>query len=121
MKLVEALKFPALLLITSASRLIPLPVPNVEPIMAASMPAAKKWGALGAAGIAVVAYALKDVLQARAGLWTLYGALAYALVALLAFELTVGPGQQWASAIKLNIYILSFARLVRKIEILPRC
>ncbi len=85
MKLAEQLKFPALLLITSASRLIPLPFPNVEPIMAASMPAAKKWGALGAAGFAVCAYVLKDVFQARAGLWTLYGAVAYALVALFAF------------------------------------
>lgn len=84
-KPIDTLTFIGLLVATSIARIIPLPLPNLEPILTVTMPASKTWGALGAALFASLAYASKDFIQARLGWWSLYGAIAYAVVAFIAF------------------------------------
>lgn len=58
-------------------RLLPFRPPNVEPILAAQMPFAKKFGARSAFFFGFFSIILFDIATGRAGLWTLITALAY--------------------------------------------
>ncbi len=66
-------------------RLIPFRPPNVEPIMATTMPFAKKWGYLAGFFFAALSIILYDLLHpssgfVRIGLWTWITAILYGLI-----------------------------------------
>ena len=66
-------------------RLIPLRAPNVEPIMASVMPAAKKYGAAAGFSFAFLSMVLYDFITGHVGSWTWITAAAYGAVGLAAY------------------------------------
>jgi len=77
-KLNDAAKMIAGLVLCIAARLALMPLPNVEPIMGIMLPFAKKYGAIVGAAFAFLALASIDFVTGRLGLWTLYCGAAYA-------------------------------------------
>lgn len=64
-------------------RLIPFRAPNVEPIMAASMPFSKNYGKLFGFGFGFLSILLYDMITGTMGMWTLFTATSYGLLGLL--------------------------------------
>jgi len=83
MKIADSIKYGMLLIATILARL-PQIFPNVEPVMATTLPAAKKYGAFAGFGFALIAVASFDFVSGRIGLWTIYTALAYGAIGLAA-------------------------------------
>lgn len=54
------------------------PLPNIEPIMATTLPYAKRHGVWVGAAFALIALAAKDYAMGMVGWWTVYAGLAYA-------------------------------------------
>ena len=73
------LKFGLGLALTMLTRLFQF-FPNVEPILAGTLPFAKKQGPWTGAAFAFLALASFDFVSGRLGLWTLYTGITYALV-----------------------------------------
>ncbi len=65
-------------------RLLPFRPPNVEPLMAAMLPFAKRYGALGGFLFAAGSIVLFDAVTSGWGTWTLVTALAYGLLGIAA-------------------------------------
>jgi hypothetical protein len=63
-------------------RLIPFRAPNIEPILAATMPFSKTSGAFVASTFAVLSILLYDVLTGTLGLQTFFTVLAYGIIGL---------------------------------------
>lgn len=63
-------------------RLIPFRVPNVEPILASTMPIGRVSGAFAGFSFAVLSILLFDIITSTLGVQTLFTALAYGLIAL---------------------------------------
>ncbi len=80
MKLLNPIKFAAGLVFVIAFRLIQMPLPNAEPIMAAMLPFAKKYGKLAGFVFASLALASFDFISGRLGWWTLYCAIFYGAI-----------------------------------------
>lgn len=74
--------FSTIFLIFSATlvRLLPFRAPNLEPILAMQMPIAKKYGNLFAMGLGAGSIVLFDLITQTLGMWTIFTAVAYALV-----------------------------------------
>ena len=64
------------------ARLIPFRAPNIEPILAATMPFSKTSGAFVASTFAVLSILLYDVLTGTLGLQTFFTVLAYGIIGL---------------------------------------
>lgn len=67
-------------------------IPNAEPIMFTTLPAAKKFGAKAAFAFAFIAMASFDFVSGRVGMWTAYTALAYGAVGFFAGKYLAGRG-----------------------------
>lgn len=80
-----------LLAMTVFIRAFPRP-PNVEPVMAGMLPVARKHGAAAAALFAFASMLVADALMARVGWWSIYTAIAYALVAFFSFDFVKAGG-----------------------------
>ncbi len=65
-------------------RLIPFRPPNIEPILATSMPFSKAYGKIAGFSFAFLSIVLFDLLVNKVGMWTFITALAYGLLALWA-------------------------------------
>ncbi len=63
-------------------RLIPFRPPNIEPILAVQMPFSKKFGFLAGFFFAFLNIVLYDIITGKVGIWTLFTAMAYGLLAL---------------------------------------
>lgn len=70
-------------------------LPNVEPVMAASLPYAKRYGALLGAGFAFLGMVAYDFISGRLGLWTVYTGIAYAAVGYAAGSFLKGKAAGW--------------------------
>ncbi|MFH1200635.1 MAG: hypothetical protein V1708_06215 [Candidatus Micrarchaeota archaeon] len=77
---VSGIKFFIGLAGTILFRVIPLPAPNIEPIMATTLPFSKRMGALAGMAFAFVALVSWDFISGRVGMWTIYTGVAYAVV-----------------------------------------
>src|SRR3989344_9556789 len=64
------------------ARLIPFRMPNIEPILAATMPVGRAHGAFISFSFAVFSILLYDVITDTLGVQTLFTALAYGIIAL---------------------------------------
>jgi len=65
-------------------RLFPFRVPNVEPILAAQMPLAKRYGVFAGFFFGFFSIVLFDVVTIRVGPWTILTAVAYGALGLFA-------------------------------------
>jgi hypothetical protein len=63
-------------------RLIPFRAPNIEPILAATMPFSKVYGALTSFSFAILSILLYDVLTGTLGMQTFFTAGAYGIIGL---------------------------------------
>lgn len=61
-------------------RLIPFRAPNVEPILAAQMPFARKYGLIASFSFGFLSITIYDLLTSGVGTWTLVTAIAYGLL-----------------------------------------
>ncbi len=68
------------------ARLLPLRAPNVEPILAATMPIAKVYGALMSFSFAAGSILLYDVVTGTLGVQTFFTTLAYGIVGLWSYS-----------------------------------
>ncbi|OGG62339.1 hypothetical protein A3I46_02685 [Candidatus Kaiserbacteria bacterium RIFCSPLOWO2_02_FULL_54_13] len=66
-------------------RLIPLRLPNVEPMLATMMPFSKRYGPLGSFVFGFFGIVLYDAVTSGWGIWTLVTALAYGGLGLAAY------------------------------------
>ncbi|MFH1751056.1 MAG: hypothetical protein ABH863_05230 [Candidatus Micrarchaeota archaeon] len=78
------LKFAFGLGIVSIIRLIPMPLPNIEPIMATMMPFARKYGRLAGLLFASLALLSFDFISGRLGIWSIYTAATYGAIGFIA-------------------------------------
>jgi len=67
-------------------RFIPMPLPNIEPIMATMMPFAKKYGKLAAFIFASTAIIVLDFVTGMVGIWTAVTAITYGFVGVFAAQ-----------------------------------
>ncbi len=74
-------------LVVFAIRLVPIPFrpPNIEPVLATTMPFAKQFGAIGAFLFGFFSIALFDLATMKVGMWTLITALAYGTLGIGAY------------------------------------
>lgn len=77
-----SLKFFVVLFLCLMARLIPVRIPNVEPILAATMPISRARGALVGFSFAVLSILLYDILTGTLGVQTLFTFLAYGVLGL---------------------------------------
>jgi hypothetical protein len=77
-------KFAALLVLCLLVRLIPFRAPNVEPILATTMPFSRAYGALTGFSFAALSILIFDIATKTLGVQTIFTALAYGLVGLWA-------------------------------------
>jgi hypothetical protein len=70
------------LILCLLARLIPFRMPNVEPILAATMPIGRTSGAFAGFSFAVLSILLFDVITGTLGVQTFFTALAYGAIAL---------------------------------------
>jgi hypothetical protein len=75
-------RFSIALVLCLLARLIPFRVPNVEPIMATTMPIGRIYGALMGFSFAVLSILLYDVATHTLGMQTIFTAGAYGLIGL---------------------------------------
>lgn len=75
-----SLKFSLVLFLCLLTRLIPLRAPNVEPILAATMPISKTSGAVAGLFFAIISILLYDVITHTLGVQTFFTVFAYAVV-----------------------------------------
>ncbi|MDE2400001.1 MAG: hypothetical protein KGL67_03290 [Patescibacteria group bacterium] len=73
-------KFTVGLVLCLLVRLLPLRAPNIEPILATTMPFSKYYGALAGFSFAVLSILLYDVLTGTLGLQTLFTTGAYGVI-----------------------------------------
>src|SRR3989338_1012188 len=66
-------------------RLIPFRPPNFEPMLAAVMPFAKGYGALGGFAFGFLGIIVFDAVTSGFGMWTLVTAIAYGLLGIAAY------------------------------------
>lgn len=78
-QLQNSLKFAVGIALTILARFIPHP-PNFEPILATTMPFAKRFGRIAGFLFAFAALAAIDFISGRLGLWTLYTAVTYGVI-----------------------------------------
>lgn len=78
------LKFSIGMLVVGLLRLVPMPLPNVEPIMAGMLPFAKKYGQVAGFAFAFLALLSFDFISGRVGLWTVYTGVTYGIIGALA-------------------------------------
>src|SRR3989304_7326040 len=79
-------------------RLIPLRLPNVEPMLATMMPFSKRYGPLGSFLFGFFGIVLFDAVTSGWGVWTLVTALAYGALGPVAhfyFKKREGPGKNF--------------------------
>jgi uncharacterized membrane protein YuzA (DUF378 family) len=76
-------KFTAGLVLCLLVRLIPFRAPNVEPILATTMPFSRAYGALTGFSFAVLSILLYDLVTHTLGVQTLFTATAYGVLGLL--------------------------------------
>ena len=77
-------------------RLIPFRAPNVEPIMATTMPIGRVYGALGGFSFAVLSILLYDIATHTLGLQTFFTAGAYGVIGLSsALYFAKDKGSRW--------------------------
>ena len=67
-------------------RFIPFRAPNLEPVMAATMPFAKKYGRLSGFSFVFLSMVLFDFFDGKVGTWTWVTAIAYGLIGLAAYS-----------------------------------
>jgi hypothetical protein len=77
-------KFTLALILCLLVRLIPFRAPNVEPILATTMPFSKAYGALVGFSFAVLSILLYDLMTGTLGIRTFFTAGAYGILGLLA-------------------------------------
>ena len=77
-------KFSLGLVLCLLMRLIPLRAPNIEPILAMTMPFSKAYGAFVGFSFAVLSILLYDVLTSTLGVQTFFTVLAYGIIGLWA-------------------------------------
>ena len=75
-----AFKYIAGWLLVFLIRLIPFRAPNIEPVMAALMPYAKRYGIIGGLMFGTLSIVLFDLATGTMGQWTLITASAYGMV-----------------------------------------
>ena len=75
-------KFSLVLILCLLARLIPFRAPNVEPILAATMPMGRAYGAFIGFSFAVLSILLYDVLTGTLGVQTFFTAGAYSMLGL---------------------------------------
>ncbi|MFH1258011.1 MAG: hypothetical protein V1658_03670, partial [Candidatus Micrarchaeota archaeon] len=80
MSLISGIKFALGLAVITILRMIQMPLPNIEPIMATMLPFAKKYGKIAGFVFASVALASFDFISGRLGMWTIYCAIAYGAI-----------------------------------------
>ena len=80
----DSFKFSLAFIFCLLVRLIPFRVPNVEPILATTMPISKVYGALTGFSFAVFSILLYDVLTGTLGMQTFFTAGAYGVLGLWA-------------------------------------
>lgn len=68
-----------------ALRFLPFKAPNIEPVMAATMPMAKKNGAISGFLFAFLSMILFDVIDGKVGPWTWITALVYGSIGVSAY------------------------------------
>lgn len=67
-------------------RLIPFPIPNVEPVLATQMPFAKRFGAFGGFLFGFASIVLYDLATGKVGAWTWITGGMFGLLGVLAFS-----------------------------------
>ncbi len=67
------------------ARLVPLRIPNVEPLLSVQMPFAKKFGATIGFLFGALSIALYDLIVGRIGIWTLITALSYGALGVFSY------------------------------------
>jgi uncharacterized membrane protein len=73
------LKFTFGIVLLYLLRLIPMPLPNFEPIMATTLPFAKKYGKIAGMLFPIIAIIAFDLIT-RPGMWTIYTAITYGMI-----------------------------------------
>lgn len=76
----NALKFGLGLIFISLLRLIQMPLPNIEPIMASMLPFARKYGQIAGFLFASLALLSFDFISGRIGAWSIYAAITYGVI-----------------------------------------
>jgi hypothetical protein len=74
------IKFIILFVVGLLVRLLPFRAPNLEPVMAMTMPLSRVYGGLYAFVFSVMSIVVYDIFTAGVGIWTLIVAVAYGLV-----------------------------------------
>lgn len=77
-------KYTLVLVLCLLMRLVPLRAPNIEPILATTMPFAKAYGAFAGFSFAVLSILLYDVITNTIGIQTFFTVGAYGLIGLWA-------------------------------------
>lgn len=78
------LKYFVILAAGIAVRFLPLKAPNIEPVMATTMPLSKKYGRVSAFAFAFLSMVLFDVIDGEVGAWTWITAIVYGLIGIAA-------------------------------------
>jgi len=78
------LKYFIILAAGIAFRFLPLKAPNIEPVMASTMPLAKKYGRLSAFVFAFLSMFLFDIIDGEVGAWTWITAIVYGVIGIAA-------------------------------------
>src|SRR3989344_477763 len=73
-------KFTLALVLCLLVRMIPWRAPNVEPILATTMPMSRAYGAFVGFSFAVLSILLYDILTGTLGMWTFFTAGAYGII-----------------------------------------
>lgn len=81
---IPSLKYFVILAAGIAMRFLPLKAPNIEPVMASTMPLAKKYGRVSAFAFAFLSMVLFDVIDGEVGAWTWVTAIVYGLIGIAA-------------------------------------
>ncbi|MDR3519651.1 MAG: hypothetical protein P4L63_02065 [Candidatus Pacebacteria bacterium] len=89
-------KFVISLVLCLLVRLIPFRAPNIEPIMATTMPMGRVYGAMGGFSFAVLSILLFDLVTHTLGLQTFFTAGAYGIIGLCsALYFAKDKGNRW--------------------------
>lgn len=90
-------KFSFALFLCLLFRFIPFRVPNVEPILATTMPLGRLYGAFAGFSFAVLSILLYDLLTRTLGIQTFFTALAYGIIGLFsAFYFKKNKDNTWS-------------------------
>lgn len=83
-KKLGGLKYFIILMGGIALRFLPFKAPNIEPVMASTMPLAKKYGALSGFLFAFLSMVLFDIIDGEVGAWTWITAIVYGAIGIAA-------------------------------------